>query len=79
MRYWYAPLRKPPDDLFTSSGTRDPRDKENTLGPSGLLYVGEITEEVYSRMQVQRENEKNGLDELGLPLTNDNDDLGLPL
>lgn len=64
MKYWYAPLRPDPDNLFaTADDYKNPEP----------LYIGEIRKEVYDRMMRNRTGPAT--DEFGLPLT---DEFGLP-
>lgn len=57
MRYWHAPLREKPDDLFCTPDTYRNND---------VLYVGEISRATYEQETARRAD--NEIDEFGLPL-----------
>lgn len=69
MRYWYAALR--PD----ARGLRTTRDDAGNPDPG---WAVEIKKESYFTIKKNREDELIEYDEFGLPVTPDQDDLGLP-
>lgn len=64
MRYWYAPLRPEPGNLFMTPDAVNARAKDP-------LYVGEITKSVYDRMMRERLMSSEAVDEFGLPINQD--------
>lgn len=69
MRYWYAPLRPEPGNLFMTPDAVNARKDDP-------LYIGEIKQEVYERMMHARVMGSENVDEFGLPTTT-TDEFGL--
>lgn len=61
MKYWYAPLRPEPGNIFSTPDHVNAR-------AADPLYVGEITKAAYDRIMFERTMGSEDLDEFGLPV-----------